>query len=93
MGDERQDLCSLKSGPRGSPREGWGPGVREEAKKHIEGSQEARKYDWLSGRCREEGGEGDSGIPNMEPGNDVVWWQQVVQDIELIGYKDSRLCL
>ena len=41
MGDERQDLCSLKSGHRGSPREGWGPGVREEAKKHIEGSQEA----------------------------------------------------
>ena len=53
MGDERQDLCSLKSGPRGSPREGWGPGVREEAKNHIEGSQEARKCDWLSGRCRE----------------------------------------
>ena len=53
MGDERQDLCSLKSGHRGSPREGWGPGVREEAKKHIEGSQEARKYDWGSGRCGE----------------------------------------
>ena len=36
MGDERQDPYSLRSGPRGSPREGWGPGVREEAKKHLE---------------------------------------------------------
>ena len=42
---------------------------------------------------REEGGEGDSGIPSMLPGNDNVWWQRAVQDIKLLGYADAMFCL